>query len=228
VYPKRSTLFRFFRKSTLIREDLDSMPITTCLFDMGNVLVYFSHQTMCENVAAVCDTSVPAVQDLLLKSGLNARLECGEISEAEFHQRIEADLRKLVDFEALKHAVGNIFRLNETIVPLLDEIRSLGIRLVLLSNTSLTHLRFIQENFDVLNRFDAFTTSYEAGALKPAAAIYEDALRKANCAAQDCFYTDDIEDYVIGARRFGINAEVYTETSLTRTALQQLGVAVSS
>lgn len=204
------------------------MPITTCLFDMGNVLVYFSHQTMCENVAAVCDTSISAVQELLLNSGLNAQLECGQISEAQFHQQIEANLGKPVDFKALKHAVGNIFQLNESIVPLLDELRALKVRLVLLSNTSITHLRFIQENFDVLNRFDAFTTSYESGALKPNAAIYEDALRNANCPAQDCFYTDDIEDYVIGARHFGINAEVYTETSLTRTALQQLGVAVSS
>jgi HAD superfamily hydrolase (TIGR01509 family) len=204
------------------------MPITTCLFDMGNVLVYFSHQTMCENVAAVCDVQLAVVQDILFKSHLNNRLECGEISEQQFHQTIESELGKLCDFDALMHAVGDIFRLNESIVPLLDEIKTLRIRLVLLSNTSLTHLRFIQQNFDVLDRFDAFTTSYEAKALKPDPAIYEDALRKANCPPHDCFYTDDIEDYVLGARGFGIHAEVYTDTSSTRAALQRLGVAVSS
>lgn len=204
------------------------MPITTCLFDMGNVLVYFSHQTMCENVANVSGATVSEVDALLLKGGLNARLECGEISETQFHELVEQGLKKTVDVEALKHAVADIFQLNESIVPLLDELRSLGLRLVLLSNTSITHLEFIQQHFDVLNRFDALTTSYESGALKPNAAIYEDALRKANCPAEDCFYTDDIEDYVLGARSFGIHAEVYTETRLTRAALQQLGVAVSS
>lgn len=195
---------------------------------MGNVLVYFSHQKMCENVADVCDVPVAQIQQHLLQSGLNARLERGEISEAEFHTEFETLLKKTVDVESLKHAAADIFWLNESIVPLLDELKNLGIRLVLLSNTSITHLQFIQQNFNVLDRFDAFTTSYEAGALKPDAPIYEDALSKANCPPNDCFYTDDIEDYVLGARGFGINAEVYTETSKTRHALQLLGVNVSS
>lgn len=195
---------------------------------MGNVLVYFSHQKMCQNVAAVCECPETEVEHLLLRSGLNAKLECGEITEEQFHASVEQKLGKPVDFNALKHAAADIFCLNESIGPLLDELKSLKIRLVLLSNTSITHLQFIQQNFDVLQAFDAMTTSFEAGALKPAKAIYEDALSKANCPPEDCFYTDDIEDYVLGARSFGINAEVYTETALTRAALQQLGVAVSS
>ena len=195
---------------------------------MGNVLVYFSHQRMCRNVAAVCGVPESQVEQLLLHSGLNAELERGEITEEQFHSTLERSIGKSIDIEALKLAAADIFSLNESIVPLLDELKSLGVRLVLLSNTSITHLQFIQRNFDVLNRFDALTTSFEAGALKPDAAIYEDALSKANCPPQDCFYTDDIEDYVLGARSFGINAEVYAETRLTRSALQQLGVDVSS
>ncbi len=195
---------------------------------MGNVLVFFCHQRMCQNVAAVCGVAESQIEQLLLHSGLNAELERGEITEEQFHASLEKAIEKNIDFAALKHAAANIFTLNESIVPLLDELKSIGLRLVLLSNTSITHLQFIQQNYDVLSRFDALTTSFEAGALKPDAPIYKDALSKANCPPQDCFYTDDIEDYVLGARGFGINAEVYTETSLTRSALQQLGVGVSS
>ena len=200
------------------------MPIKTCLFDMGNVLVYFSHAKMCQNVAAVAGVSETAVKDSLLGSGLQWQLERGEISEEEFHVEFQKQLGTPIDFEVLKHAAADIFWLNESIVPVLEELKSGGIRLVLLSNTSVTHLRFIQRKFDVLDHFDALTTSFEAGALKPHAAIYEDALRKADCSADECFYTDDIEDYVLKAREFGIHAHLYTDTERTRQTLHELGV----
>ena len=195
---------------------------------MGNVLLYFSHDRMCRNAAVVSGASEERVREVLLSSGLQWRLERGEISEVEFHEGFQRQVQVTVDFDALRHAVGDIFRLNHSIVPLLAELKQLELRLVLLSNTSITHLEFIQDNFDVLKSFDALTTSCEAGVLKPESKIYEDALSKANCEPNECFYTDDIEEYVLAARSFAINAEVYSDTTKTRTALQALGVAVSS
>lgn len=202
------------------------MAIKTCFFDMGNVLVYFSHQLMCENVAQVCDCSAEQAKDLLMASGLQNDIECGRITEAEFHAAFERHFDRAIDFEDLKLAAADIFRLNDSIVPLLDELKARGMRLVLLSNTSITHLEFIQSRFDVLSRFDAFTTSYEAGAQKPDDPIYLDALAKAGCQPAECFYTDDIEAYILKARSFGIHAEIYTETTNTRSALRKLGVDV--
>lgn len=202
------------------------MAIQTCFFDMGNVLVYFSHRKMCENVAHVCDVSIEKTKSLLIDSGLQNQIECGHITEEEFHAEFERRFEKKIDFAALKHAAADIFHLNESIVPLLDELKALGTRLVLLSNTSVTHLRYIQQEFDVLDNFDAFTTSFEAGAQKPDSPIYEDALEKAGCSPEECFYTDDIESYVIKARGFGIHAEIYTDTQLTRQALRALDVPV--
>ena len=204
------------------------MPIKTCLFDMGNVLLYFSHDAMCQNAAAVSGASEAKVRDALLSSGLQWQLERGKISERECHDRFQQNLDVIVDFDAFKHAVGDIFELNHSIVPLLTQLKQLSVRLVLLSNTSITHLEFIQENFSVLNAFDALTTSYETGVMKPEARIYEDALSKAECEPHECFYTDDIEEYVIAARAFGIHAKVYSETTKTRNDLQSLGIAVSS
>ena len=195
---------------------------------MGNVLLHFSHDTMCRNAAAVCGAPEADVRDVLLGSGLQWQLERGDISEREFHDGFQRQLKVVVNFGDLKHAVADIFQLNHSIVPLLAELKQLGLRLVLLSNTSITHLKFIQKNFEVLNTFDALTTSYDAGDLKPEARIYEDALNKADCAPHECFYTDDIEEYVVAARSFGINAEVYSETTKTRNDLQALGVAVAS
>lgn len=200
------------------------MAIKTCFFDMGNVLVFFSHQLMCENVARVCGGSVADTRQLLIDSGLQNEIECGRITERQFHAAFEQHFDRSVDFDALKIAAADIFELNESIVPLLDELKALQIRLVLLSNTSITHLEFIQRQFDVLGRFDDFTTSFAAGAQKPDAAIYEDALSRAACDPHECFYTDDIEAYITAARGYGMHAEVYTSTDKTRAALTALGV----
>lgn len=200
--------------------------IKSCLFDMGNVLVHFCHQTMCRNVADVCGLTEQQVTELLLSGGLQWQLERGEISEVDFHARFEDIIGRTVCIDSLRHAAANIFQLNESIVPLLDELKSLQIRLVLLSNTSITHMNFIRRNFDVLDRFDAFTTSYETGSLKPDPVIYQAAVRNAGCDAAECFYTDDIEAYVRQAESMGIHADVYTDTDSTRTALRRLGVPV--
>ena len=202
--------------------------IKTCLFDMGNVLVGFSHDKLCQNVAHVCSADIDQVRKTLMDDGLLWELERGEVSEDLFHDTFSRNIGCRVSRAELLHAIADIFWLNESIVPLVDELKRLGMRLVLLSNTSVTHFNFIRERFDILDRFDDFATSYEAGALKPDPAIYQMALDKAGCPPGNCFYTDDIEQYVIQARAFGINAEVYTSTSDLRSCLTALGVPLSS
>ncbi|MCA9083763.1 MAG: HAD hydrolase-like protein [Planctomycetaceae bacterium] len=188
--------------------------------------MYFSHQKMCSNIATLFGLSEDDTRKLLIDSGLQWQIERGDISEQQFQQQLEEQTGTRVAEQELKLAAADIFRLNESIEPLLAELKDLGLRLVLLSNTSVTHLNFIQERFSVLSYFDAFTTSFAARALKPEMPIYQHALHNAQCAAHECFYTDDIKPYVQAARGLGIHAELYTETDLTRQQLRQLGVPV--
>jgi FMN phosphatase YigB (HAD superfamily) len=94
----------------------------------------------------------------------------------------------------------------------------------LLSNTSITHLRFIERTWPILSLMHDRVTSYEAGALKPEDRIYEVALSKAQCEPHECFYTDDIEAYVLKAATFGIHSRVFTTTEKLQTDLRELGV----
>ncbi|MEZ6122045.1 MAG: hypothetical protein R3C49_02580 [Planctomycetaceae bacterium] len=100
------------------------MTIKTCLFDMGNVLVYFSHDRMCDQVAEVCGISPDHARDLLLGTGLQLQLESGRISEEDFHATLERELDRGISFADLKYAAADIFWLNESIVPLLRTVRS--------------------------------------------------------------------------------------------------------
>ena len=186
--------------------------IRTFLFDMGNVLAFFSHDRMCEQMGALCGRTREEIQALLIDSGKQWEFERGQLSAEEFHQWFEEAAGQSVSYPDLVRAGSDIFELNASIVPVLDTLKDRGHRLVLLSNTCISHFEFIWNEYEVLQRFDDFATSYKAGAIKPERPIFDLALSKIQCAPEEAFYTDDIADYVNVARGMGIQAEVFTDT----------------
>jgi putative hydrolase of the HAD superfamily len=184
--------------------------IRTVLFDLGNVLLYFSHERMCAQLGALCGRSPRELRTLLMDSGLNNEYECGRLSEKSFHKRLESLLEQDLDLVELQRAGGDIFESNPSMLPVLDALRARGHRLVLLSNTNETHINWVRGNFDVLQRFDECVLSFRVGAMKPESAIYEAALKAIECRPEECFYTDDIPAYVDRGREFGLQAEVFS------------------
>lgn len=193
--------------------------IKTFLFDMGNVLVHFSHERMCDQMGRLCTKSGSEIREFLFESGLQWSFERGFLNEEQFHERFQTHAGQSIDQAALIEAGSDIFWINESLLPVLDALKQRGHRLVVMSNTSVSHFRFVQSRFDVLRRFDDFVLSYEVGAIKPEPKIYEAALDKIHCAPEECFYTDDIADYVIAGRKFGLQAEVFTDTASLRKHL---------
>lgn len=215
--------------SSILKNSLNpgvSALIRTFLFDMGNVLAFFSHDKMCEQMGGLCGRSRKEIQNLLIESGMQWEYERGKLSPAEFHSWFEQAVEKTVDFNALLTAGSDIFELNSTIIPVLDSLKSQGYRLVLLSNTCVSHFEFIWKEYEVLQRFDDFVTSYAAGAIKPEPAIFECALEKIQCAPEEAFYTDDIAEYVRHARQLGIQAEVFTDTETLIAQLARRDIRV--
>jgi putative hydrolase of the HAD superfamily len=191
---------------------------------MGNVLVHFSHETMCAQMGALCGLSAADVWPLLLTGGLQWEFERGRLTEDEFFRKFQEEVNCRLDADALRHAACDIFHLNEPIVPILKALKSSGRRLVLLSNTCVSHFEFIQERFGVLQLFDDFVVSYRVGSIKPEPAIFEAALKAVRCEPAECFYTDDIAAYVNRARTFGLHAEVFTDADTLTAQLAELGV----
>lgn len=202
--------------------------LSTVVFDMGNVLVHFCHERMCRQIAEVCGTTTGEIRHLLIDSGLQWNFERGLISPDELHAQVERLLERTVDQDRLSHAASDIFQLNTPIVPVLDELRGRGLRLVLLSNTSIWHFDFIRASFDVLSRFDAFVLSYQVGAIKPEPPMYQAVIEQLHCPPERAFYTDDIPQYVVSGREYGLHAEVFTDVPTLCGHLQQLGIPLKS
>ncbi len=197
--------------------------IQACLFDMGNVLVKFSHAQMLQQMAVVCDCESELLREWLFESGRLLDYERGVISDDELHLQIEGLFGKSIDQQKLRWAASDIFSVNEQIIPLLDELRKKEMPLVLLSNTSRIHFEHIRDQFSILDYFDSFVLSYEVGMIKPEPEIFELAARKAKVSPENCFFTDDILENIIAAREAGLQAEQFhNATQLSRFLKQRL------
>ena len=198
--------------------------LRTILFDMGNVLVHFSHQRMCDQLALVSGEESSVIRDRLFETGLQAEFERGQIDESEYCHRLLKATDQPVEINRLREAGSDIFSPNKPMPGILDSLREQGLRLVLMSNTSVWHYNWVRESYNILDRFDEIVTSYGAGAIKPEPGIYEEAIKAIACSPEECFYTDDIPEYVEIGRQFGFQAEVFTEPANLLEHLSSRGI----
>lgn len=200
--------------------------IRTCLFDMGNVLLHFSHDRMCQQMGTLCGKTGDDLRRLLLDSGVQWEFERGMMSAEEFHRRFQEMVGTMVDFDKLIIAASDIFELNRPMTGILQSLKDQSLRLVLFSNTSVWHYEFIKKRFEILDYFDEHVVSFEVGAIKPEPEMYQAGLRAIRCTPQECFYTDDIPRYIEASRKHGFDAEVFTDTDRLRRQLAARGIMV--
>ncbi len=179
----------------------------TIFFDLGNVLIFFSHQKMIQQVAEYSGLDVEQVTDLMV--GYLDPYERGNLDSQTVYREVCNLSKKNLNFEGLMHALGDIFEPNLPVISIAQELKKNGHRLFLLSNTCDVHFSFAYSQFPFLKEFDGYILSYQVGARKPEKKIYEKALEIAGCLKEDCFYTDDVLAYIESARSLEIDAEQY-------------------
>ena len=108
--------------------------------------------------------------------------------------------------------------------PLLGYIRELhaNYKTAILSNISATGLakRFTAE--ELRECFDAVVSSGEIGYAKPEAQAYETAADRLGVRLDECIFTDDKEEFCEAARRVGMQAIVFEDTTQFRRDLTDL------
>ena len=114
---------------------------------------------------------------------------------------------------------------SETLVPedMLERL-SARYRLVLLSNTNAIHFDMVRGAYPLLRHFHEMVLSYEVKAMKPDPRIYQEAVARAGCLPEECFYTDDIAAYVEAARRLGMDAVQFESAGQIQRELTVRGI----
>ena len=196
--------------------------IKTFIFDLGKVIVPFELDNQFKIIEKVCDLSRIDIEKKVQESKEIVRFEEGKITPQELFESFRNLLGLRMNFEDFVRAWNSIFHSFETIVSE-DLIAKLAEnhRMIILSDTNELHFEFIKENFPILHYFDDFVLSYEVGYVKPAPEIFRIAIEKAECAAEECFYTDDRILNIEGARKLGINAFHFTSAHELETELKR-------
>jgi putative hydrolase of the HAD superfamily len=198
--------------------------IRALLFDLGNVLIYFSHQRMMQQVATLLGVGIDALKQLFFHEGLLARYETGQLVTDQLVIELNRIARQRADPAAIRTAASDIFWRNESIEPVIDRLAASGRPLIMVSNTSEVHRQWVDERFAIVRHFQRRALSYEVGAVKPDPRIFQRAVELAGVPAQECFFTDDTPAYVEAARALGLDAHVYTDTPTLVEVLASRGV----
>jgi putative hydrolase of the HAD superfamily len=195
-------------------------------FDIGGVLLNFSHEKMCENLANYCDVEQETIRKLLFEEKLAIRFEEGSIDSPWLTKRLSDLSGKRLDLTELKQAASEIFSPKEETIAMLKRLKDQGARLFILSNTCDAHFEYIKAHYDFIDLFDGFILSYELGVRKPDEKIYQYALELADAPKESCAYIDDIREYAHAAVRLGIDSHHFENAEGLAPALIEWGYSV--
>jgi HAD superfamily hydrolase (TIGR01509 family) len=194
------------------------------IFDLGKVLIHFDFRRGYERLEQLCPYPAAEIPKRLAPTGLVRQLETGLIEPEPFFEAFCRTLDLRLDYEQFREIWSSIF-LHAILPEEMLESLARRYRLVLLSNTNALHFEMLSGAYDhLLRHFHARILSHEVKAMKPDPAIYLAAVEAAQCAPQECFYTDDIPEFVEAARVVGIDAVVFQSREQIERELRARGI----
>src|SRR6266849_6456960 len=180
--------------------------IKTVIFDLGKVIIPFDFKRGYQGLEKVCRYPAAEIPRRIGTTDLVQRFESGKVEPKDFVEQLSGILDLRIDYDQFCEIWSSIFLPDPLIPESMLQGLSQRFRLLLLSNTNAIHFQMLEQTRPFLRHFHYHVLSYRVGALKPSPLIYREAIARAECNPDECFFTDDIPDYVAGAKREGIDA----------------------
>ncbi len=176
----------------------------TIIFDIGNVVVEWQPEHVLRSVFSVAD-----MPDMLAKtfhSNLWAKYDNGLISTKDLKELMAEQLGcSNTAMEALLQHVIISLRPVPEVVELLQQLKSLGYKLIALSNMPQDIFIALFEEHKFWQFFDDIIISGQIKLVKPTPAIFEFLLNKHDLVATDCVFLDDSQANIAQAKSMGFN-----------------------
>ena len=93
--------------------------------------------------------------------------------------------------------------------PIVSFLKSLGIKLVLFSNTNSMHISWLLENYEVFEDFEGRVFSHEVGLRKPDPSIYRHAIEAFGLTPEETLYLDDLPENIATGHSMGLRCHQY-------------------
>ena len=178
--------------------------IQALLFDVGQVIIRVNVQRAARRLAEGASTTPEQVIAAIEADPQMRSFQEGRLTPEQWHQHLCNRLGLRLSFEEFCQAWNSALEPE----PLLDSgfFSRLAphLRLALLSNTDPIHVSYFESQFEVFSSFSIRLYSCEIGLRKPTPAIYQHAVAAIGVEPEKILYLDDVEEFVEGGRRAGL------------------------
>ena len=176
---------------------------------MGNVLLTYDPE-VCLNHIVEKEEDRALIRRELFEGPEWVQGDLGELTDEErfngvskrVPERLHEELRRCtVEWDMCMHPVKQAREF-------CDYLKKSGFGIYVLSNASSSFYRYFPR-FAPFDYFDGIVVSCDVHIIKPDIRIYQHLLKKYNLRADECFFIDDLEANIEGARNAGIDGAVF-------------------
>jgi FMN phosphatase YigB (HAD superfamily) len=195
------------------------------IFDLGGVLIDVeSDRGLWPRILG----TAPGRLDLgqLVRDPLFVRFGRGAIGPREVWREVVDRLGEDWDYDTFAARWCDIFRPKPDMDALFFEVAA-RVPVGLLSDTEPLHFPYLRARMATLQAIPRPTVSYEAGMLKPEPDFYRLAARNVGVPVANCFFVDDVQRNVDGARAVGMDAERFVDAPTLRAQLRERGLPLA-
>ncbi len=186
--------------------------IKTIAFDLGGVIITINNDEPVRRFKEIGVADADKLLDPYKQSGFFGDLEEGKISEEEFIDKLSAHAGKKITWDECLYAwKGFVDGVNPDKLSALEELKSEGYRVVMVSNTN----GFIQswadsEDFSELHKpvsyyFEKMYRSHEIKCMKPSKEFFAFVLEQEQTPAENILFVDDSQSNCQSAEKMGFN-----------------------
>ena len=194
------------------------------VFDLGKVLVDFDYSIAGRRIAAQSNLSAAEVQNYLDHSPLLFRYETGSMNRQEFFETVRTHTGFRGSIGEFGGFFADIFTEMPEMTALHAALRRKGVPTYIFSNTNDLAIEHIRRAFPFFANFDGYILSYEVGAMKPAAKIYEALEAMIGKRGAEIVYLDDRQENIDAGAARGWQTILQTEPAKSRAAIERLGL----
>lgn len=195
-------------------------------FDLGKVLLDFDYSIVAGKLAPRSRLTAAEMKRLLDHSPRLFRFETGLLTEKEFFDEVRDESGFSGDMEEFAAAFAAIFSEIKPMIQVQAALRSRKIPTYIFSNTNPVAVRYVRKTYPFFSHFDGYIFSYECGAMKPDARIYECLEEVAGKRGLEIGYLDDRPENVAAALARGWRAWVHQTPEETLATLRKWGLPV--
>ena len=185
------------------------------VFDIGKVLLDFDFLRAGRALSPLSDLTPPQIRELVDHSALLFRFETGLMTTQQFYEEVSRLSGYRGSIEQFGPAFAAIFTEITEMTALLAEFRRRQIPTFIFSNTNVRAVEYMLRQYPFLSGFDGYIFSYQVGAMKPNAPIYEALEKLSGLSGSDLFYMDDRPENVAAGVARGWHGHVHSDPKAT-------------